>query len=61
MLSAWRELCEIVRSGTPARSGEALGVSKATTPVSVLDLATGSGVWERCPRAEIAARPRHRG
>jgi len=74
MLSAWRNLYEIVRTGRPAqhinleqdgvpffskfvedifpihypaaqRLAEVLGVSKVTTPISVLDLAAGSGVW----------------
>lgn len=89
MLSTWRELQEIVRSGGPARHinreedgvgfflrfveeifpihyasaqrlGEALDVAKATTPVSVLDLAAGSGVWsvalaQQSPHVRVTA------
>jgi len=89
MLSQWRKLHEIVRSGQPAqqinreqdgveffrrfvedifpmhypaaqRLGEALGVSRATAPVSVLDLAAGSGVWsialaQQSPHVRVTA------
>lgn len=89
MLSEWRKLHDIVRSGRPAqpinrerdgvpfflrfveeifpihypaarRLGEALAVSKATAPVSVLDLAAGSGVWsialaQQSPQVRVTA------
>jgi hypothetical protein len=42
------------------RLGEALGVSKATAPLSVLDLAAGSGVWsvalaQQSPHVRVTA------
>lgn len=89
MLSAWRQLHEIVRSGRPVqqinrehdgvgfflrfveeifpihyaaaqRLGEALGVSHAPAPLSVLDLAAGSGVWsaalaQQSPHVRVTA------
>ena len=89
MLSEWRKLHEIVRSGRPAqhinrvqdgvpfflrfveeifpihypaaqRLGEALGVPKAAGPLSVLDLAAGSGVWsvalaQQSPHVRVTA------
>jgi ubiquinone/menaquinone biosynthesis C-methylase UbiE len=89
MLSKWRELNEIVRSGRPAqhinreqdgvgffsrfvedifpmhypaaqRLGEALGVARARAPLSVLDLAAGSGVWsvalaQQSPHVRVTA------
>jgi SAM-dependent methyltransferase len=89
MLSQWRKLHEIVRSGRPGqqinreqdgvefflrfvedifpmhypaaqRLGEALGVSRTTAPLSVLDLAAGSGVWsialaQQSPHVRVTA------
>jgi len=89
MLSQWRKLHEIVRSGRPGqhinreqdgvefflrfvedifpmhypaaqRLGEALGVPRATAPLSVLDLAAGSGVWsvalaQQSPHVRVTA------
>jgi hypothetical protein len=89
MLSGWRNLYEIVRTGHPAkqinlehdgvpfflqfveeifpihypaaqRVAEVLGVSKTTAPVSVLDLAAGSGVWsialaQQSPHVHVTA------
>jgi ubiquinone/menaquinone biosynthesis C-methylase UbiE len=89
MLSEWRKLYEIVRSGRPAqhinraqdgvpfflrfveeifpihypaarRLGEALEVSKVAGPLSVLDIAAGSGVWsvalaQQSPHVRVTA------
>jgi SAM-dependent methyltransferase len=89
MLSEWRKLYEIVRSGRPAqhinraqdgvpfflrfveeifpihypaaqRLGEALRVAKAAGPLSVLDIAAGSGVWsialaQQSPHVRVTA------
>jgi SAM-dependent methyltransferase len=89
MLSGWRNLYEIVRTGQSAqqinrehdgvpfflqfvedifpihypaarRLAEVLGVSKATAPASVLDLAAGSGVWsialaQQSPHVHVTA------
>jgi SAM-dependent methyltransferase len=89
MLSEWRKLHEIVRSGRPEKNineerdgvpfflrfveeifpihypaaqrlGEALSVSKVAAPLSVLDLAAGSGVWsialaQQSPHVQVTA------
>lgn len=89
MLSGWRNLYEVVRTGQSAQQinrehdgvpfflqfvediflihypaarclAEVFGVSKATAPVSVLDLAAGSGVWsialaQQSPHVHVTA------
>jgi ubiquinone/menaquinone biosynthesis C-methylase UbiE len=89
MLSQWRKLPEIVRSGRPGqqinqepdgveffrrfvedifpmhypaaqRLGEALGVPTTKAPISILDVAAGSGVWsvalaQQSPHVRVTA------